>query len=384
MRQAVRRFLSVRLALPTLLLLLLALVASCTPRVPPHAMPGAATVTILDVGQGDAILIRSPEGKTALVDAGPSAKVVERLQEQGVRTLDLVVVSHHHADHYGGMDEVIRTFHPRVFLASTSSHTSEAYLKLLRLVRNRGVAAISPTQAPRTIELGSVVLTVFPQAPEDLNEENNNSVGLRVTFGAFSVLLPGDAQTSERRWWEDVAPSLCADATVLKLAHHGSRNGTDRQWLDLVRPKVAVVSLGKNNEYNHPHPETLRLLEQAEIPLLRTDRDGAVTVRSDGVHWQVFTHPPTPSSWVDELPTIRRPRAPQRRAPRSRSSSPLDGRVSLNRASRTQLRTIPGIGRVLAERIVKRRPFRSIDDLVDVEGIGAKRLEEIRPYVRVD
>jgi len=372
------------LALKRILVLLLALpVASCSPRVPPHAMPGAATVTILDVGQGDAILIRSPEGKTALVDAGPSSKVVSLLREQGVGTLDLVVVSHHHADHYGGMDDVIRAFHPRVFLASSSSHTSEQYLRLLRLVRDRGIQAIGPTQEPRTIELGSVVLTIFPQAPNDLNEENNNSIGVRVTFGAFSVLLPGDAQGAERRWWEDVAPALCADATVLKLAHHGSRNGTDRPWLNLVRPKVAVASLGKNNDYHHPHPQTLELLEQDQIPLLRTDRDGTVTLRSDGIHWQVFTHPPSLSGWpIDEYRTPRRPKLS--RPSRPRFPVPNDGRVSLNRASRTQLRTIPGVGRVLADRIVKRRPFRSVDDLVDVAGIGAKRLEEIRPYVRVD
>jgi competence protein ComEC len=358
------------------------LTASCTDRVPPHAMPGTVTVDVLDVGQGDAILIRSPEGKTALVDAGSSADVVSRLKEQGVTSLDLVVVSHHHADHYGGMADVIRAFRPRVFLASSSSHTSEHYLRLLRLVRDRGLQAIGPTQKARKIELGSVALTIFPQAPNDLNEENNNSVGVRVDYGGFSALLPGDAETHERRWWERVVPELAADATVLKLAHHGSRNGTDERWLDLVRPKVAVASLGKDNDFRHPHPETVELLDRHQIPLLRTDRDGTVTIQSDGLHWQVFTHP---HPHLDAGWPVRDDRGAGR-AQGTRHTGPKhpNGQIDLNRATRTQLRTLPGIGPVLADRIVKRRPFRSVDDLIDVDGIGEKRLADLRPYVRVD
>src|SRR4051794_8252232 len=98
----------------------------------PRALgPLAATIEILEVGQGDSILIRSPEGKTALIDAGPSRHVVELLQARGIKALDLVAVSHHHQDHYGGMAAVIREFRPRLFLASNSSHTTVHYLRLL-------------------------------------------------------------------------------------------------------------------------------------------------------------------------------------------------------------------------------------------------------------
>lgn len=353
-------------------------IASCTPALPPHALPGAVTVSILDVGQGDAILIRSPEGKTALIDAGQSSSIVSTLEQQGVSSLDLVVVSHHHADHYGGMDDVIRAFHPRVFLASSSSHTSEPYLRLLQLVRDRGIQAIGPTEVPRKIELGTVMLTIFPQAPDDPREENNNSIGIRVDYGSFSVLLPGDAQTQERRWWERIASTLCADATVLKLAHHGSRNGTDARWLDLVRPHIAVASLAKDNDYGHPHPETVELLERDQIPLLRTDRDGTVTIRSDGLHWQVFTHPRSSSTW----PVLDQRGGGRSRGDRLSKPKPSLGLININRASKTQLRKIPGIGQVLADRIIKGRPYRTVDDLVRVEGIGDRRLEEIRPYVR--
>jgi competence protein ComEC len=220
-----------------------------------------ATVEIFDVGQGDSILIRSPEGKTALIDAGPHKDLAaDLLRGRGITSLDLVALSHHHQDHYGGMEEVIRRFRPRVFLDSGSSHTTPHYLKLLELVRDRGIQEIRPTDRPRRLELGSVVLTVFPQAPEDRTEENNNSIGIRLQHGGFSVLLPGDAEEPERRWWERTVPELIGGCAVLKVAHHGSHNGTDLRWLEMVKPDLAVVSVGRVNDYGHPSPQTLALL----------------------------------------------------------------------------------------------------------------------------
>jgi len=144
--------------------------ALCLPAAPATAQDRSetthdktATIDFLDVGQGDAILIRSPEGKTALIDAGPSKEIVRLIRERGVKSIDLVVVSHHHADHYGGMDAVIRAFHPRIFLDNGSSHTTPNYLKLLRLVRDSGMRVIFAGEASRKIELGSVSLTVLPQ-----------------------------------------------------------------------------------------------------------------------------------------------------------------------------------------------------------------------------
>jgi competence protein ComEC len=171
---------------------------------------GIATIEFLDVGQGDAILIRSPEGKTALVDAGPSKRIVEQLRDQGVVTLDLVVVSHHHIDHYGGMAEVVRQFHPRIFLDADSPHVTSNYVDLLQTVKDERITAIRAGPKARKISLGSVALTIFPQAPVDEKEENNNSIGIRVEYGRFSALLPGDAQGPERRYWMRHYPELCA------------------------------------------------------------------------------------------------------------------------------------------------------------------------------
>ena len=170
------------------------------------------------------------------------------------------------------MDQVVRDFKPKNFMATGSSHTTKGYLKLLQTVKAEGITAVAPTAKPRKIELGSVLLTVFPQPPLDHQEENNNSIGIRLEYGKFSVLMTGDSETDERQWWLAHNSSLIRDCTILKLAHHGSRNGTDQRWLDLVQPEAAVASLGAGNDYGHPHSETISLLRKNEIPFLRTDR----------------------------------------------------------------------------------------------------------------
>ncbi len=265
-----------------------------------HTGGRSVVVQVLDVGQGDAILVQSPEGKTALIDAGPSRDgALKALRRAGVQRLDIVALSHHHSDHYGGMEEVIREMKPRYFLASHSGHATKTYLKLLQTVEAQRVTAIQPTSRARRIELGSVELTIFPQAPEDKKEENNNSVCLRLKYGKFSALFPGDSETPERHWWLQHEPELVRDCTILKLAHHGSRNGTDATWLKAVRPELAVASMGAGNDYGHPHPETVSLLRRSGIPFLRTDQLGTISIESDGRDWKVIR----PSMTGDGHPT---------------------------------------------------------------------------------
>lgn len=221
------------------------------------------------------------------------------------------------------------------------------------------------------------MLTVLPQPPENRGDENDNSIGIRVQHGSFSMLLTGDSQTLERAFWEARCPDVIRDCTVLKLAHHGSRNGTDARWLEIVRPKLALASLGRGNEFGHPHPETLALLERQGLPLLRTDWNGTVTIVSDGRRWWLPKH----SEIVRGPPTVEEQGGAIERA-RQRPKG-ADHLINVNTASQKELETLPGVGPVIAKTIIEGRPYRSVDDLLRVKGIGVKRLDEIRPLVGV-
>jgi beta-lactamase superfamily II metal-dependent hydrolase len=339
-----------------------------------------ATVEFLDVGQGDSILIQSPEGRTALIDAGPSKDVVKLLHERGLKSIDLVVVTHHHSDHYGGMEAVVREFHPRYFIATNSRHTTPQYLKLLQRVRDDGITFVQPTGKMRRIELGSVTMTMFPQPPEDTHEENNNSIGLRVEHGALAVLLTGDSEYDERAWWLEHCPELVKNCQLLKLAHHGSRNGTDATWLEAVRPRAAIASLATGNDYGHPHKETVDLVRKASIPLLQTNLDGTITATSDGKVWKVTRSktstraPPTGNQVARETRHSGRP---------SWTTTGPSHRIDLNHASQDELESLPGVGPTTARRIIENRPYRSVEELREVRGIGATRYAEIAPQVTV-
>lgn len=261
------------LSVVPILVLALVLAGPGSPSVAEGLQP-AVELTFLDVGQGDAILIRSPEGKTALVDAGPDTGIVAQLRAHGVEALDLVVATHPHADHIGGMSAVLRAIPVRYYMDDGVPHTTATYLELMRTLQASDVTYLRPT--PRTIRLGSVALEVLPPPPDATREDlNDASVGLVLRLGSFRALLPGDAQVKELNYFLALGMPRVA---VLKAAHHGSRNGVTPAWLAATRPEVVVISCGRDNRYGHPHPWALRYYAAVARSVYRTDRDGEVRV----------------------------------------------------------------------------------------------------------
>lgn len=228
----------------------------------------------LDVGQGDAALVRSA-GRTVLVDAGPSDRIVARLRELGVRSIDLLVASHNHADHIGGMDAVLDSLPVRSFLDNGHPATTRIQERVLERVEEKGVTYLEAT--PRTISLGDARLRIIP-APEGVegDEQNNRSVSLLLERGDFQALLTGDSEVELLNALLERSPP--PDVEVLKAAHHGSRNGVTPAWLARTRPEVVVVSVGEDNSYGHPHDSALRYLCAGGREVYRTDRSGDIVV----------------------------------------------------------------------------------------------------------
>lgn len=221
-------------------------------------------------------MIVTAEGKKVLVDAGPgAAPVVPYLRSHHYDTLELVVASHNHSDHIGGMPDVLTTTRVQYYLDNGIPHTTATYQQTIRAVQASGAQYLQATA--RTITVGSARLRVLPP-PAGESDQNNGSVGLLLEYGQFRALLTGDSEQDELQYWltHDAVPPV----TVVKVAHHGSRNGTTAGWIAATRPQVAVISVGSGNSYGHPSLDVIAQWQGAGARVYRTDHDGTVTVQA--------------------------------------------------------------------------------------------------------
>ena len=234
-------------------------------------------LVFLDVGQGDAVLIRSPSGQNVLYDGGRrDEQVLSYLREMNIQSLDLVIASHPDADHIGGLAEVVRHYEPRFFIDNGVPHSTQTYQGLLDAVESAGTRLLEPTG--QRIGLGEVSLQVLPPPDDESLDNNNRSVGVVVSYGSFTAALTGDAEAAAFSWWAEHTPSLLEPVTVYKSSHHGSENGDTPLSMDRFSPEVVVISVGADNPYGHPSQGALRLYDAVGATIYRTDRHGTVTV----------------------------------------------------------------------------------------------------------
>jgi len=266
-----------------LLLLLLALLV---------ARAGTLTVDVLDVGQGDGILLRTAGGKAVLVDAGEgSADVVDQLRGLGVTELALAVASHPHADHIGGMNAVLLSIPAKLYVDNGLPHTTSTYNTLMRTVELRGIPYKTAAVGQVYSLDDDVKLTVLAPTATPVrgtrSDLNANSVVLRVTHGKDCMMLVGDAEAETEAGLLQRGLQPCE---VLKVAHHGSEFASSEAFLAALKPKIAVISVGAGNTYGHPAAGALSRLSAAGAKVYRTDQDGGVRLESSGKGWKVSTH----------------------------------------------------------------------------------------------
>jgi competence protein ComEC len=244
---------------------------------------------VIDVGQGDAVAVRSPAGRWILVDAGLAGRgfdagerrVVPYLAARGVRRLEGLVLTHPHADHTGGAAATLRSLRPRWVGDPGSPAPSPHYLGLLRVAVRENTRWVGLRQGASIVLDGVAVDFLHPEAIGALEDDPNDlSVVMRIAYGEFAAVLTGDATALVE---ERVVGYYGTDlqAQVLKVGHHGSATSTTPAFLDAVRPAIAVVSAGRDNRYGHPHTVVVDRLEASGARVLRTDRHGSVVIRAD-------------------------------------------------------------------------------------------------------
>lgn len=275
----------------------IALVVAAYSAVRPRAFEhrgGVLEVEAIDVGQGDSLLLITPQGKTILVDAGGfggapgvvhsfdigEEVVSQALWARGLRRLDAVALTHAHGDHMGGMGAILRNFRPRELWIGNNPSSPE-YDVLLSEAKNLGIT-VKQHLAGEHFDFGGANVAVLSPATSYRpggEPSNDDSLVMRFAYGKTSVLLEGDAERGSETQMLD-SPDL--GSTLLKVGHHGSNTSTSPPFLSAVAPRYAIISAGRHNSYGHPHEETLQKLGNAHVLTYRTDTLGATSFLLDG------------------------------------------------------------------------------------------------------
>jgi competence protein ComEC len=305
-------------------------------------------IHFVDVGQGDAVLIRSPDGQNVLYDGGRRVTaVLTYLLSLEVESIDLVIASHPHADHIGGLAAVVGHYRPQFYMDNGIPHTTLTYANLLRTVELAESTYLEATA--RRIGLGEAALHIVPPPGIPAWGHNDNSVGVIVEYGEFRAGLSGDAERRQFDFWAE--EGFMEPVQVYKSSHHGSPNGDNETSMEGFQPEVVVIGVGADNPFGHPSPDILELYERHGALVYRTDEHGTVVV----------TASPDGSYSI----TIERGTAPLREC------------IDINSASVEELRDIIHIGEERAAEILELRPFDSVEELTRISGIESVRLRDI-------
>lgn len=329
------------------------------------------TVHYLDVGQADATLFHFSDGDddyTLLYDTGDwrGNEVLPYLQSLGIDYIDIIMVSHPHADHIGQLDKILQAMEVGEVWMSSNTAESQVYQDAVNTIIEKDIDFDEPS-AGDVFDIGPLVLTILH--PASLTGKlNEDSISFHAQYGDVSFLFTGDAGKAEEN--EMMQRSLPIEATFLQLGHHGSNTSSSANFVDAVQPEHAIYSAGKGNSYGHPHAEVVDLFQEKNIPLHGTDEKGTIIVTTDGKNYDIETKKMAKSEPAKE----EKPKAKQPQTENLSSGNCVD----INQASIEELQAITHIGKARAELLIQARPYNSVDDLSKINGIGPARLDDIK------
>ncbi len=244
-------------------------------------------VHFIDVGEADSAFIEFPDGKTMLIDAGETEngeEVASYIKSRNCDKIDFVIGTHPHADHIGGLKYIITEFETGEIYMPKIQQNTDIFEKLLLAIKNKNKTVISPTTGQVIYETEDLTVKVLSPKNQKYSSLNDYSIVIKIDYKDTSFLFMGDA---ENEAISQIKESVSAD--ILKVAHHGSYSSGDSSFMKRVNPKYAVISVGENNQYGHPHWEILQLLKEVNAKVYRTDQDGTVVITSDGENIEVIT-----------------------------------------------------------------------------------------------
>lgn len=255
---------------------------------------GKVKVDFFSIGQGDAILLESAENFRVLIDGGPNNLILEKLGKSMAfdqKRIDLMILTHPHADHMNGLIEVLEKMEVGAVLVSGVSYGGIGYKKFWELVAEKGVEVIY-VNGNSDLRVGSLLIDLlYPlQAMQgrEVENVNNSSISLRVIFGEQKIFFSGDLEEEGEE--ELMKSGVRLNAEVYKAAHHGSKTSSTEEFLAAIGAKIAVISCGLNNQFKHPAAETLDKLWRAGATVYRTDLDGDIRLEMDGIdELQIYT-----------------------------------------------------------------------------------------------